>query len=107
MSDFSDFMDEGLADMLGIVDLEDIVFRGEPIIGDVGNLSVNPMFDIGGENQRKSCTIVLQRSIAALIADAPRKTERITTTYGTLEIVGIQIDASAYTLTCAEIGGKK
>ena len=93
--------------MLGIVDREDIVFRGEEIIGDVGNLSVNPMFDIGGETQRKSCTIVIQRSIAALIADAPRKTERITTTYGVLEIVGIQIDPSAYTLTCAEIGGKK
>ena len=109
MSDFSDLIDDGLTSMLDILDGDerDIVFRGEEIIGDVGILAVNPMFDIGGENQRKSCTIVLQRSVAALIADAPRKTERITTYHGTLEIVGIQIDPSAYTLTCAEIGGKK
>lgn len=100
-------MDAGIADMLGVVDRGDIVFRGASIIGDVGNLSVNPMFDIGGEVQRKSCTVVIQRSVAPLIADAPRKTERITTYHGVLEIVGIGIDASAYTLTCAEIGGKK
>ena len=106
MSDFSDLIDIGLDDMLDLVG-EDVTFRGEEYIADVSILAVNPMFDIGGEVQRKSCTIVLQRSIAALIADAPRKTERITTTYGVLEIVGIQIDPSAYTLTCAEIGGKK
>ena len=77
------------------------------VFGDVGILAVNPMFDTGGEVQRKTCTIVLQRSVAPDIADAPRKPERITTHHGVLEIVGIQIDPSAYTLTCAEIGGKK
>ena len=100
-------MDAGLADFLGVVDRGDIVFRGESYIGDVGILAMNPMFDTGGEVQRKTCTIVLQRSVAPDIADAPRKPERITTHHGVLEIVGIQIDPSAYTLTCAEIGGKK
>lgn len=103
MSDFSEFIDEGLSAMLDFVG-ETVTFRGEAYIGDVGILAVNPMFDIGGEVQRKTCTVVLQRSVAT---DAPRKTERITTPHGTLEIVGIQIDPSAYTLTCAEIGGKK
>lgn len=103
MSDFSEFIADGLDDMLTLVG-EDVTFRRETYTADVGILAVNPVFDIGGEIQRKSCTIVLQRSVAT---DPPRKTERITTPHGVLEIVGVQIDPAAYTLTCAEIGGKK
>jgi hypothetical protein len=103
MSDFSDFIANGLSDLISLVG-ETVTFRGDEFSADVGILSMNPMFDTGGEIQRKSCTIVLERSVAS---DPPRKTEKITTPHGTLEIVGISIDPAAYTLTCAEIGGKK
>lgn len=106
MSDFSDFIDQGLSDLVELAG-ETITFRNVDYDADVGPLEQSPMFDIGGEKPMKTCTVVLPTPSPAL-ASEPRKNERMTTTqHGEMEIDTFSKSESGYVFRLKEIGAKK
>ena len=106
MSDFSDFIANGLSDLVELAG-ETVTFRGEEYQADVGPLEQAPMFDMGGEKPMKNCTVVLPTPSPALTSD-PRKNERMTTTqHGEMEIDTFSKSESGYVFRLKEIGGKK
>lgn len=105
MSDFNEFINEGLADSIAETG-ETVTFRGVTYTADVGELTNAAEFILGGEAQRKSCAILLP--IPATPFDPEIRThERILTGQGELEIVTIGKDSIAYQLQCAEVARKK
>ena len=100
-SEFDDFINAGIADVLEQCG-EPITFRGETYSAIIGELGIRPEFVMGGEAQRKSCTIELAIPSPAFDPE-PRKGERLSARGGELEIVSFTKDETTYRLECAEV----